>query len=120
MLRDDRVRVTTIGRSDKKRIMEFAITRKGDTVTLKVAGELDALTVTNLRPRVDALALEEPPRVIVDLGALRLVDSSGVGAIVSLFKRVRAYGGQFEVKDVQGQPLSVFKVLRLDRVFQLP
>jgi len=99
--------------------MEFAITRKEGVVTLKVAGELDALSVTNLRPSVDGLANEEPKHVVVDLGGLRLIDSSGVGAIVSLFKRVRAYGGRFEVCDVQGQPLSVFKVLRLDRVFMI-
>jgi anti-sigma B factor antagonist len=99
--------------------MEFAITRREGVVTLKVAGELDALSVTDLRPSVEGLASEEPKHVIVDLSGLRVIDSSGVGAIVSLFKRVRAYGGRFEVREVQGQPLSIFKVLRLDRVFML-
>ena len=42
-----------------------------------------------------------------------------VGAIVSLFKRVRAAGGKFEVANLHGQPRSIFKVLRLDKVFNI-
>jgi anti-sigma B factor antagonist len=39
-----------------------------------------------------------------------------VGAIVSLYKRVRADGGDVFVVGLQGQPLSIFRLLRLDRI----
>ena len=55
-------------------------------------------------------------RVTVDLSALRLIDSSGVGAIVSLYKRVRAQGGKVGVTGLRDQPLAIFKLLRLDKV----
>ncbi len=99
--------------------MKFTITRKEDHVLVQIAGELDSMTAPDLRPSFDALAEEAPGKVILDLGSLRLIDSSGVGAIVSLFKRVRSGGGQFEVCGVQGQPRSIFQVLRLDRVFKI-
>jgi anti-sigma B factor antagonist len=38
---------------------------------------------------------------------------------VSLFKRTRAYGGSFEITGLNGQPKSIFELLRLDRVFGL-
>jgi anti-sigma B factor antagonist len=99
--------------------MEYCTTKSGPTVTLKISGELDALTVAEIRTELDQIVAEGGERVVVDLSGLRLVDSSGVGAIVSLFKRVRAEGRQFEVTGVQGQPLQIFQVLRLDQVFRL-
>jgi anti-sigma B factor antagonist len=99
--------------------MDYSTQTEGKSTTIRVVGELDAVSVTELRPSLDAIAAAEPRSVTVDLSGLRLIDSSGVGALVSLFKRVRASGGQFEVKGVQGQPMSIFKVLRLDKVFSV-
>ena len=45
-----------------------------------------------------------------------MVDSSGVGALVSLYKRVRAQGGDVVITGLRDQPLAIFKLLRLDRV----
>jgi anti-sigma B factor antagonist len=40
-----------------------------------------------------------------------------VGVIVSLFKRVRANGGQVRIQGLRDQPRAIFRLLRLDRVF---
>jgi anti-sigma B factor antagonist len=37
--------------------------------------------------------------------------------IVSLFKRVRANGGQVKIVGLRDQPRAIFRLLRLDRVF---
>lgn len=99
--------------------MDYSTQTEGKSTLIRVTGELDAVSVAELRPSLDAIAATEPGAVTVDLSGLRLIDSSGVGALVSLFKRVRACGGQFEVRGVQGQPLSIFRVLRLDKVFSV-
>jgi anti-sigma B factor antagonist len=86
---------------------------------LKIDGALDALTARDVRPIFDQVVVEKPKRVTVDLESLTLIDSSGVGAIVSLFKRVKADGGEVVVVHAQDQPLAVLKLLKLDRVFGL-
>lgn len=86
---------------------------------LRIEGALDALTVRDLRPILDEVVAGRPKRVTVDLGELTLIDSSGVGAIVSLFKRIKAEGGQVVVVRAQEQPLAVLRLLKLDRVFGL-
>ncbi len=96
--------------------MTFTRDRAGDVVTLQIEGELDAVTVLDIRAEMEVLILENPQRVSVDLASLRLIDSSGIGAIVSLFKRVRTTGGTVTVCGVRGQPLAIFRLLRLDRV----
>ncbi len=91
----------------------------GDATTLHIRGELDALSAGELRPLLDRVVEDGRRDVTVDLSQLRLVDSSGVGALVSLYKRVRAGGGQVVFTNVTSQPLVIFKLLRLDIVFEL-
>jgi anti-sigma B factor antagonist len=96
--------------------MEYCTTRAGPAVTLKISGELDAVTVDDIRGELDQIVADGGDRVVVDLSALRLVDSLGVRALLSAFRRVTAEGRRFEVTGVQGQPSAIFEVLRLDRV----
>jgi anti-sigma B factor antagonist len=84
---------------------------------LSIEGSLDALTAAENRPVFDKVIADGRRRVIVDASKLTLLDSSGVGAIVSLYKRLKADGGQFSVVGANGQPLAVLKLLKLDRVF---
>jgi anti-sigma B factor antagonist len=87
--------------------------------TLQIDGALDALTVREFRPVIDAVVADRPRRVTVDIDRLDLIDSSGVGAIVSLFKRVKANGGTVVVVGAREQPLAVLKLLKLETVFGL-
>jgi anti-sigma B factor antagonist len=99
--------------------MTFQRTDQGDQTTLRIEGSLDAMSTPELRATIDTLVAEKRTRVIVDLSSLRLIDSSGVGAIVSLYKRLRAQGGQLQVRGLRDQPLAIFRLLRLDRVFSI-
>jgi len=99
--------------------MKHWVEDMGDEVVLHLSGELDALTAADLRPTLDTLAGQPGRQVAVDLSGLRLIDSSGVGALVSLYKRVRENGGKVRFDGVVDQPLAIFKLLRLDLVFGL-
>ncbi len=99
--------------------MTFERTDKGDETELRIEGSLDAMSTPELRPVIDQLVAEKRARITVNVAALRLIDSSGVGAIVSLYKRSRSQGGEVTVKGLRDQPLAIFKLLRLDRVFSI-
>ena len=96
--------------------MDFSTSRADGVTTLRIVGELDAVTVPDIRPSVDALVAERQSRIVVDLSGLRLIDSMGVGRLVCLYKKAKEYGGVMSVQGVRDQPLSIFKLLRLDRV----
>jgi anti-sigma B factor antagonist len=96
--------------------MKFQISSKDDLTLLTIDGQLDALTAPDLRGEIDKLVDRGPARIEVDLTNLRLIDSSGIGALVSLYKRMRAQGGKVEIKGLRDQPLAIFRLLRLDRV----
>jgi len=96
--------------------MDFSTSRTNGVTTLRIEGELDAITVSEIRPTIEALVAERPARVVIDVTNLRLVDSSGVGALVFLYKNAKQYGGVVTVQGLRDQPLSIFRLLRLDRV----
>lgn len=96
--------------------MNFSRTDQGDVTTLKIDGSLDAISTPELRTAIDALVNDKRKNITVDLSSLRLIDSSGVGALVSLYKRIRAQGGKVAVTGLRDQPLAIFKLLRLDKV----
>lgn len=96
--------------------MKFEISKKEGGVQLIIEGQLDAVSVSDLRADLDKLVDERPKKVDVDLGHLRMIDSSGIGALVSLYKRVRAQGGSVAIRGLRDQPLAIFRLLRLDRV----
>jgi anti-sigma B factor antagonist len=99
--------------------VNYARTDQGAGTTVRMRGELDALSAPDLRPLFDELIAGARCDITVDLSELRLIDSSGVGALVSLYKRVRARGGEVRFTGVTAQPLVIFKLLRLDVVFGL-
>jgi anti-sigma B factor antagonist len=99
--------------------MNFTREDDGDVTVLRISGSLDALSTPELRPTIDALVAEKRPTITVNLSELRLIDSSGVGAIVSLYKRMRALGAKVEVVGLKDQPLAIFRLLRLDRIFSV-
>ncbi len=102
-----------------KHVGNFSRTDEGDATVLRIHGVLDAVAAPALRPIIDALVEERRRTITVDLSGLRHIDSSGVGVIVSLHKRCKGFGGTVRIAGVRDQPLSIFKLLRLDRVFEL-
>ena len=96
--------------------MHFFTTSADGVTAVRIEGGLDAVTVSELRPFIDTLVEEQHPHIVLDLSNLRLIDSSGVGALVFLYKKAKEYGGAATVHGLCGQPMSIFKLLRLDRV----
>ena len=85
------------------------------TTNYSVQGSLDAASVTTLKDDFEALA-GEGKDVVLDLSKTDFLDSSGVGAIVFLYKRLTASGRRLELQGVDGQPLRLLEFLRVTSV----
>jgi len=97
--------------------MTFTVSSlEGGALRIVIEGELDAVTAAEVRKDVDLVCASNAPRVEIDLSTLRMIDSSGVGTLVSIYKRVRAQGGEVVMVGLRDQPLAIFRLLRLDQV----
>lgn len=97
----------------------FSVEQNGSTAKVTIVGTLDINSAPVLAERIDQLVATKPSNVKVDLSGLELIDSSGVAALVKLYKGVRSGGGDFSVAGAKDQPLAIFKLLRMDKVFNL-
>jgi anti-sigma B factor antagonist len=84
------------------------------SLRLSIGGELDVTTIPELEPMLTRLVDREPWQVELELSRLRMIDSTGVGALVRFSKRLRACGCLLAVSGLRDQPLAVFRLLRLD------
>ena len=87
-----------------------------DLVVLSLAGELDIYTVGGFRQESDKID-PAATQVVVDLTDVSLLDSSGLGALVSLLNRARAAGGVLGIICPQRHLRRVFEITGLRRAF---
>ena len=90
----------------------------GATV-LTIRGSLDINTAPQLAEEIDRIVAAKPAKVDVDLASLDLIDSSGVAALVKLYKAIRGANGAIKISGARDQPLAIFKLLRMDKVFNI-
>jgi anti-sigma B factor antagonist len=85
--------------------------------TLTLEGALDAQTGSEVRPLFDEVIARRPRLVVIDVERVTMLDSHGVGMLVSLSKRLRADGAEMVVVGARDQPLMVIKLLKLEGLF---
>lgn len=100
-------------------MVPFEVSRSNDEMTLVVRGSLDINSAPALAEEIDKIVATRPTKVVVDLSMLDLIDSSGVAALVKLYKGVRNTSGAMTISGARDQPLAIFKLLRMDKVFNL-
>lgn len=100
--------------------MNLQIEDKGAAVLMEVKEErLDAHNSGDLKIQMLKLFEDGKNNLVVDLQAVRFVDSSGLGALVSGFKNASSRNGSLKLAGLQLQVKSMFELTRLHRVFEI-
>jgi len=90
-----------------------------DHTVLQVGGEVDVYTAPRLRERLVELVDGGARKVVVDLGRVEFLDSTGLGVLVGAHKRLRAAGGSLALVCAREPLLKIFRITALDQVFPL-
>lgn len=101
--------------------MELSLATRtvGEHTVLEVGGEVDVYTAPRLRERLIELIDAGARRVVVDLGRVDFLDSTGLGVLVGALKRLRSAGGSFALVCDKEPLLKIFRITALDQVFPL-
>lgn len=84
-----------------------------------VAGELDFHSAPELRQEILTALNEGASRLVLDLGEMEFIDSSGLSVIIAAFKRCRERGGELLLRSVTERTRRVLEVSGLDKVFSM-
>jgi anti-sigma B factor antagonist len=97
---------------------DFTITvgRHRETITVALAGELDLASAALLRDHLAGLGQDQPATLVLDLGDLTFLDSSGVALLLAVWRRSQRDGVELLIARV---PPPVWRVLELCGVARL-
>jgi anti-sigma B factor antagonist len=99
--------------------MEIAVDKIGDVAVAAIpVEELDASNAGDFK-RDMAPLLEAHTKLVIDLGRLRFVDSSGLGAFISCLRKLNGKGGDLKLCNMSRQVRAVFELVRMHRIFDI-
>jgi anti-anti-sigma factor len=81
---------------------------------IKINGKFDADTVNIMKDNIETYS-KLSTNIVFDLEHVPFIDSSGIGAIVFLYKRMVVKGFSVGVSGLTQQPLELFQMLFLDK-----
>ncbi len=91
----------------------------GVTILIPESERLDAHNADTLKDALKNAFEGGAKNILVDMGKVRFIDSSGLGVLVSGFKNSVAHKGRMALSGLQEQVRSMFELTRLHRVFDI-
>ena len=85
---------------------------------LEPSGILDGIRGNKLRQEISEIVNHGTDIVLIDLKGVNFIDSSGLGALVSVLKTVRTAGSKLFVCSINDQVRMLFELTKMDRIFE--
>ncbi len=95
------------------------IIKNEDHILIKPGRDLVASMVSAFSEEIKALLAESPKQVVVDLTGVRIVDSLGMGVLISTHNQLTKAGCSLKVINTPADIYEVFTVMRLHHHFTI-
>lgn len=82
---------------------------------LRFFGVVNEENIGIFREHIDRLINSDVNLIILDLEKLEEIDSTGIGTIISLLKRMRLNNGDVRIIKLRGAVKKLFELLRIDQ-----
>ena len=99
--------------------MELSVYDNHGVTVVMALGEMDAENSTQLGEELDHLLTEGSRKVVIDLGKVGSMNSSGLATLIHYYKRARSNCGDISLAALQPTVRQAFQLTRLDRLFDL-
>ena len=97
--------------------MKLRLARRafGDAVVVAVEGELDLFTAPFLRDEVRDAIKQDSSKLVLDLGELSFMDSSGLSVLIEAWRLATGEGGGVALAAPQAPVARILRTTGLDR-----
>lgn len=99
--------------------MEIKIDKHSSYTSLRIQGELDALSAVAADEAFRNLISDKHFNLHIDFTALDYISSAGIGVILSHQDEIQQNGGKIVFTGLSPKVLNVFQLLGLHQLFQL-
>ena len=98
--------------------MDINIINEGNTITAVFDGRLDTVAAQQVADTLDPLMQQADSNIILDCEKMSFISSSGLRIFLKIRKEVSAKGGKMYLKNVCPDVQQVFKMTKLDALFE--
>ncbi|MFQ5501448.1 MAG: STAS domain-containing protein [Phycisphaerae bacterium] len=95
------------------------IRKTSESTIVVLEGDVDLRRSPDLHAALIDVANARPKRLILNLSDVPYMDSSGVGTLVEVYRRVNGYEGRFVLFGLSHRVRSVLEITKLDRFFTI-
>jgi len=99
--------------------MSFAIKKQDEVVVVDVEGQLIVGNRQELKQKVLDSLDGGARKFVIDFTPTGYIDSSGLGVLVSLSKKIREQGGELRLANLNDDLKTLFELTKLDTLFQI-
>jgi anti-anti-sigma factor len=99
--------------------MEIRATEHDGFITLSLKGRLDFASSTNLKEEILKRVAQGRTRIILNLGQIDFINSSGLGTLVSILKEVRLAKGRLMLSNLASYVEEIFEITQLSHIFEI-
>jgi anti-sigma B factor antagonist len=99
--------------------MGFSQQEASGVTVVRVDGQLIVGNRHQLKELIQTALDQGARRILVDFSETGYIDSSGLGALVSISKRVREVGGDLRLSGLNDDLRSLFELTKLDTLFTI-
>lgn len=82
-------------------------------------GELDLACANNLKEELYKAVEEKFADVVIDMTDLEYIDSTGMGVLVGLMKKLRTDGKDIKISNAKDNVKRIFKITGLDQIINM-
>jgi anti-sigma B factor antagonist len=98
----------------------IVVTREDNKAVLRPSGDnIVAAAIPELRLKMRSIVDEGVRDLVVDLEGVRMVDSSGIGLLISAYNSLRKLGGKLAVIHASAELLELFQSMRMHQHFSV-
>ena len=97
----------------------IVVTREDNKAVVRPAGDMVAATLPELRAKMREIVEEGVRELVIDLADVQMVDSSGIGLLISAHNSLRKAGGQLAVIHASADILELFRTMRIHQHFSV-
>lgn len=99
--------------------MTYTVTREDGVTVVDVEGELVVGNRRELKEEVLSCLEQGDAKFLLDFEGTSYIDSSGLGVLVSLSKKIREEGGELRLSGLDEDLETLFELTKLDTLFQI-
>lgn len=99
--------------------MEIKVREKGPVTVINLTGRLDLATGASLKEHVKDLLEQDRSNIHLNMKGIDFINSSGLGALVSIMKEIRLRKGRLTLSDLANYVQEIFEITQLSHIFEL-